>query len=224
MKNCPKIYCRSQGIYRKDFLLSILTLKRGQKLRKLPSLESMEITSAYQPTLKDLKSIKEKKKMQLRQWYFFRIFISLCSIWIGFILYPMLYSFNLIINPLDGIRNGNVIVFVAVLCSASMGLFWDTKRAFTWHIGRYHFLGLFGVLFVSAIHIPFFTLQQTKDSPKTVVYIVSIILFLCSVWLAKNTYLMTLLDQEPLNEEEEREAEESYDKAKQVKKVGDIEI
>ena len=162
--------------------------------------------------------------MQLRRWYFFRIFLGLASIWFGFVLYPIFSSMSLNISPLDSVRNGNIIVFVTVLSSASLGLFLETKRAFTWNLSTYHFIGLLLILLVSAIHIPLFTLDQAKTSPKTVVFLVSIILLVATIWLARNNYLMSLLDQEPLNEEEEREAEDSYEKAKKTTEAGDVKV
>lgn len=178
----------------------------------------------YQPSMAELISFKRTKRQQLFRWYSFRILLGLASIWFGFVIWPLCYSMSLEISPLDGIRNGNIIVFVAVLSASSLGLFLETQRAFKWHLATYHFIGLILVLLVAAVHIPFFTLPQSKASPKLVVYVVSGILLLASVVLARNTFLMSLLDQEPLNEEEERKAGDSMEKAKQRSSAGGVDV
>ena len=178
----------------------------------------------YQPTISELRSFRKKKKQQLINWYTFRVVGGLVSIWFGFLIWPICYSMSLAVRPLDGVRNGNVIVFVAVLSASSLGLFLETERAFKWRLANYHFIGLIFVLLISAVHIPFFTLPQSKDAPKGVVYGISVVLLLTVVWLARNTFLMRLLDQESLNEEDERKASDSMEKAKHISKAGDIDI
>lgn len=178
----------------------------------------------YQPTMPELRSFQKTKGQELFRWYSFRIILGLVSIWFGFVIWPICYSMNLDISPLDGVRNGNVVVFVAVLTASSLGLFLETERAFKWHLAKKHLTGLIFVLLVSAVHIPFFTLPQSKGTPKGVVYGVSFVLLLLAVWLARNTYIMSLLDQEPLNEEDERKAGDSMEKAKQTSKVGEVDL
>lgn len=172
------------------------------------------------PTLKELHSLMKSKRHQVVRWYSFRIVLGLASIWVGFVIWPLCYSMSLDISPLDAVRNGNVIVFVAVLCGSSLGLFLETRRAFSWPLATYHFILLIILLLIAAVHIPFFTLPQQKAAPKAIVFTLSAVLLIASVWVAQNTYLMTLWDQEPQDEEDERKAGESIEKAKQRTEAG----
>lgn len=144
--------------------------------------------------------------------------------WSWFILFPLTYLAGLDVNPLNAIVNGNIIVFVTVLSAASLGLFLEMKRVTSWHIGTRYFVYLLLTFMFAAFCLPLFLFKQVGESSQIATYSFSLILLIIGVRLARNVYLMTLLDQEPLNEEEERKAELSFEEAKKKEKIGNIEV